>query len=76
MIPADKVNHIYWGATMGYAALWSVWAAVLLIVLAAACKEAWDHAHPPNHADTWDFLATVIGGAVAIGVVLLHRVYP
>ncbi len=76
MIPADKVGHFYWGMAMAWAALWSVWAAVLLILLAAACKEAWDHAHPPHKAEMLDFLATAAGGTLAIGLIILHRVFP
>ena len=79
-IPLDKQAHILAGYSIA-----ATLAAVLTspIGLGAACiaavmataiigiiKEAWDYEHPLTHsAETWDFLATAIGGVLGTGMI-------
>lgn len=76
MIPADKYGHAGVGAILGLSTLWLGWFGVLPVILFAACKEAWDHSHPPAHAEMADFVATLIGGILSIGLIGLHRAFP
>ncbi len=76
MIPPDKFGHFGIGAILGLSALWLGWLGLLPVLAFAAGKEAWDHAHPPHKAEMWDFLATMLGGLLAIGLVILHRMHP
>ncbi len=71
-IPADKWAHFGIGAVLGLSSLWIGWLGVLPVISFAAAKEAWDYAHPPNRWDTWDFLATLAGGALSLGLIALH----
>lgn len=44
--------------------------AVMLSVILGFIKEAWDYEHPANHsAETWDFLATALGGVAGTGMI-------
>lgn len=75
-IRPDLYAHLWIGTVLGLSTLWIGWLGVLPVIAYAAGKEAWDHAHPPNRADKWDFAATMVGGAISIGLISLHAVYP
>ncbi len=76
VLQPDKVAHFYFGATVGYAGLWMGWWGLALVTLAGASKELYDLVHPPHECDGWDFVATMLGGACAIELILwrLHYV--
>jgi hypothetical protein len=76
VIPPDKFGHLWIGTVLGLSALWLGWLGVLPVISYAAGKEAWDHAHPPDKADPWDFLATMAGGAIGILAIMAHRMWP
>ncbi len=75
-IPPDKFGHFGIGAVLGLSCLWLGWLGVLPVIVLAAGKEAWDHAHPPHKAEFMDFLATMAGGALTFGLIVLHRIHP
>lgn len=73
----DKIAHFYWGGCMGFAGgLWAGWWALTVVAAAAAAKELYDLRHPPHQCEGWDFAATVLGGACAVAVLLLHARFP
>ncbi len=69
----DKIAHFYWGGCLGLSGLWMGWWALAIVAALAACKELYDLFHPPHQCELWDFIATVLGGACAIGVIHLHH---
>ncbi len=72
LLQPDKVAHIYWGATIGLCGLWMEWWALAVVVALAALKELYDLFHPPNQCDVWDFMATMIGGAGSIALIIFR----
>ncbi len=76
-IPGDKWAHLWIGTVLGLSALWLGWLLAALPVISFAIgKEAWDSLRPGNKADVWDCFATLVGGALSIGLIMLHRAYP
>lgn len=75
-VPPDKLGHLWIGTVLGLSGLWLGWLGVLPVICFAAGKEAWDNAHPPHKAELWDFIATVVGGAISILAILAHRMWP
>ena len=72
MLEPDKIAHFYWGASMGISALWFGWWALLPIAIAATLKEGWDFMNPPHQCELLDFVATFIGGCIAVEVIMLR----
>ncbi len=76
-IRCDRYAHLWIGTTIGLSSLRAGWILAALSVSAYAVgKEAWDQTRPDHKADVWDFAATMIGGAISIGAIELHRVFP
>ncbi len=72
-IPLDKQAHALGGAVIvlasaiaGHSLMW----AILVCALAALAKEVYDAFHPATHTkDAWDFVATVVGGLMALAFI-------
>lgn len=75
-IRPDLFGHFGCGAIIGLSALWLGWIAILIVIVLAAAKELYDLFHPPHTSEWLDMGATVFGGALAVGLVELHRIYP
>jgi len=71
IIPPDKMSHLGVGAILGLSGLWWGLCGLLPVVIFAVGKELWDHAHPPHKAEVWDAIATVAGGLLSVGLILL-----
>jgi uncharacterized membrane protein len=73
-MPRDKVYHLIAGWLLGMTAFYNPYAGVFFVVLGAAGKEAFDQIrynrgqHPVGW-DWLDFIATITGGVITIGVV-------
>lgn len=76
VLQPDKTAHFYWGASIGLCGLWMGWWAMAVVVALAASKELYDLSHPPHQCEAWDFAATLVGGACAVGVICLHARFP
>ncbi len=71
LLRPDRTSHIYWGWTIGsIAGWWMGWWAIAVVIMLAALKEVYDLFHPPHECDVWDFIATLIGGAGSIGLIV------
>ena len=69
-IPADKQAHFSAGAILALVAYFLIgyWA-LLLVAIVAGAKEWYDYKHPNHTADFYDWLATVLGAIVTLGVI-------
>ncbi len=68
----DRYGHMGVGALLGLLALFYGWVyGALAVITWAACKEWWDALHPTGDSDIWDFVATCVGGALSIGLIVL-----
>ncbi len=75
MLQPDKVCHLYWGMGMGLCALYLTWwLALLVVAIAAVLKEGYDFLNPPHQCELMDFIATMIGGSIAI-VLIAQRLH-
>lgn len=70
MIPLDKQAHFLGGYAIAITLVpFGTVLALVTAIVAGALKEAWDARHPENHTvDGVDFLATALGGGVAVCV--------
>ncbi len=69
-VPLDKQAHFNVGAILAFVAYFAIgyWA-LLLVTIVAGAKEWYDYKHPNHTADFYDWLATVLGAIVTLGVI-------
>ena len=70
----DKLLHLLVGAVIAFSLgyILPVWIAFAAACAAGALKEVWDYYHQGAHTpDTKDFLATALGGLLAVVFILL-----
>ena len=69
-VPLDKQAHFNGGAILAFVAYFVIgyWA-LLLVTIVAGAKEWYDYKHPNHTADFYDWLATVLGAIVTLGVI-------
>ena len=69
-VPLDKQAHFNVGAILAFVAYFVIgyWA-LLLVTIVAGAKEWYDYKHPNHTADFYDWLATVLGAIVTLGVI-------
>jgi len=69
-IPLDKQAHFATGSILAFVAYFVIgyWA-ILLVAIVAGAKEWYDYTHPNHTADIYDWLATVLGAIVTLGVI-------
>lgn len=76
-IPRDKLFHLWIGSTLAMSGLWLGWYGALPVIVYAMGKEIWDSMFPKAHAtELADVLATLAGGAIPLGLIMAHRMYP
>jgi hypothetical protein len=69
-VPLDKQAHFATGsilASVAYLAI-NYWA-LLLVAIVAGAKEWYDYKHPNHTSDIYDWVATVLGAIVTLGVI-------
>ena len=69
-VPVDKFMHFVTGAILAFVAYFVIgyWA-LLLVAIVAGAKEWYDYKHPNHTADFYDWVATVLGAIVTLGVI-------
>jgi hypothetical protein len=69
-VPLDKQAHFNTGAILAFVAYFVIgyWA-LLLVAIVAGAKEWYDYKHPIHTSDIYDWLATVLGAIVTLGVI-------
>jgi hypothetical protein len=69
-VPLDKQAHFSVGAILALIAYIVIgyWA-LLLVAIVAGAKEWYDYTHPNHTADVWDWVATLLGAIVTLGVI-------
>jgi hypothetical protein len=69
-VPLDKQAHFVTGAILAFVAYFVIgyWALILVAIVAGA-KEWYDYKHPNHTCDIYDWLATVLGAIVTLGVI-------
>ena len=69
----DKLLHFFAGSYVALLAMeWLQWEfALALVALVALGKEMYDRISGKGNPELWDFLVTLIGGAVTIGLIIL-----
>ena len=69
-VPLDKQAHFSSGAILAFVAYFVIgyWA-LLLVSIVAGAKEWYDYKHPGHTADFYDWVATVLGAIVTLGVI-------
>jgi hypothetical protein len=69
-VPLDKQAHFNVGAILAFVAYFIIgyWA-LLLVAIVAGAKEWYDYKHPSHTADFYDWVATVLGAIVTLGVI-------
>ena len=69
-VPLDKQAHFNTGSILAFVAYFVIgyWA-LLLVTIVAGAKEWYDYKHPNHTADFYDWLATVLGAIVTLGVI-------
>lgn len=73
-LPADKANHVAYGAALAcIGAFHSVLAGALLCVAFAVIWEVVQKVRKKGHASGWDALATVGGGALVLAPLAAWR---
>jgi hypothetical protein len=65
-VPCDKQMHFISGLIIAVVLTPFIGAySVIVVAIIALLKEIYDYKHPESHtADFWDWVATVLGGAV------------
>lgn len=68
--PLDKQAHFNTGAILAFVTYFVIgyWA-LLLVAIVAGAKEWYDYKHPNHTADFYDWVATVLGAIVTLGVI-------
>jgi hypothetical protein len=69
-VPLDKQAHFWSGAILGFLFNYVIgcWA-LLLVAIVAGAKEWYDYKHPNHTSDFYDWVATVLGAIVTLGVI-------
>jgi hypothetical protein len=69
-VPLDKQAHFNTGAILAFVAYFVIgyWA-LLLVAIVAGTKEWYDYKHPNHTSDIYDWVATVLGAIVTLGVI-------
>ena len=69
-VPLDKQAHFSVGAILALVTYIVIgyWA-LLLVAIVAGAKEWYDYKHPNHTADVWDWVATLLGAIVTLGVI-------
>ena len=69
-VPLDKQAHFNSGAILAFIAYFVIgyWA-LLLVARVAGAKEWYDYKHPNHTSDIYDWVATVLGAIVTLGVI-------
>ena len=69
-VPLDKQAHFNSGAILAFIAYFVIgyWA-LLLVAIVAGAKEWYDYKHPNHTSDIYDWVATVLGAIVTLGVI-------
>ncbi len=69
-VRVDLQAHFVVGATLAFVAYFVIgyWA-LLLVTIVAGAKEWYDYEHPNHTSDIYDWLATVLGAIVTLGVI-------
>jgi len=69
-VPLDKQAHFSSGAILALVTYFVIgyWA-LLLVAIVAGAKEWYDYTHPNHTADVWDWVATLLGAIVTLGVI-------
>ncbi len=76
-IPGDKWAHAWIGSTLAMSGLWLGWYGALPVIAYAMGKEIWDSMFPKAHStELADVVATVIGGAIPLCLIMWHRAHP
>lgn len=66
-LPADKANHFAYGAVIAaVGCLVSPLSGAALCLAFAVSKEVYDRVSGKGHAEFWDAIATMLGGAIVI----------
>ncbi len=67
-VPVDKFMHFVSGAIGGFiiALFLGFYAGLVIMATIAFAKEVYDYNHPNHTADFWDWVATVLGGALGL----------
>jgi len=73
-VPLDKQSHFCSGAILAFVAYFIIgYYALLLVMVVAFAKEWYDYQHPTIHTcDFYDWLATVLGAVVTLGVIYVY----
>jgi hypothetical protein len=69
-VALDKQAHFATGAILAFVAYFVIgyWA-LLLVAIVAGAKEWYDYKHPNHTSDIYDWVATVLGAIVTLGVI-------
>ena len=69
-VAMDKQAHFNTGAILAFVAYFVIgyWA-LLLVAIVAGAKEWYDYKHPGHTVDFYDWVATVLGAIVTLGVI-------
>jgi VanZ family protein len=69
-VPLDKQAHFSSGAILAFVAYFVIgyWA-LLLVAIVAGAKEWYDYKHPGHTSDIYDWVATLLGAIVTLGVI-------
>ena len=69
-VPLDKQAHFNAGAILAFVTYFVIgyWA-LLLVAIVAGAKEWYDYTHPNHTPDIYDWVATVLGAIVTLGVI-------
>jgi hypothetical protein len=69
-VPLDKQAHFATGSILASVAYLAIgyWA-LLLVAIVAGAKEWYDYKHPNHTSDIYDWVATVLGAIVTLGVI-------
>ena len=69
-VPLNKQAHFSVGAILALITYIVIgyWA-LLLVAIVAGAKEWYDYTHPNHTADVWDWVATLLGAIVTLGVI-------
>jgi hypothetical protein len=69
-VPLDKQAHFNTGAILALVSYFVIgyWA-LLLVAIVAGAKEWYDYKHPNHTSDIYDWVATLLGAIVTLGVI-------
>ena len=76
LIRCDRWAHLWIGSTLAMSGLWLGWYGALPVIIWALGKELSDDLRSDNKADLWDALATTVGGAIPLCLIMWHKAHP